>query len=89
MTLLNFNHIFSTPTSNTAITWLQDTCVCVSVCLLECVYRKGLERKADDWLIRFSQRLKEGRKWLSAHPTLSGWIPPVAAWRAPSIWRGA
>lgn len=59
------------------------THACVSV------YRKGLERKADDWLIRFSQRLKEGHKWLSAHPTLSGWIPPVTAWRAPSIWRGA
>nr|XP_020477637.1 decaprenyl-diphosphate synthase subunit 2 [Monopterus albus] len=50
--------------------------------------RKGLEHKADNWLIRFSQRLKEGHKWLSVHPTLSGWIPPVAAWRAPSIWRG-
>lgn len=61
----------------------------VCVCMLKCVYTKGLERKADDWLIRFSQRLKEGRKWLSAHPTLSGWIPPATAWRAPSIWRGA
>lgn len=60
----------------------------VCVRMFKCVYRR-LERKADDWLIRFSQRLKEGRKWLSAHPTLSGWIPPVAAWRAPSIWRGA
>lgn len=50
MTLLNFNHIFFTQTSNTAITWLQDACVCARVC----VYRKGLEHKADDWLIRFS-----------------------------------
>lgn len=83
MTLLRFNHIFRTPASNTAITWLQDTYarVCVGVCVCEGV--------GDDWLIRFSQWLKEGRKWLSAHPTLSGWIPPVAAWRAPSIWRGA
>lgn len=36
MTLLNFNHIFSTPTANTAITWLQDTCACVCVCACVC-----------------------------------------------------
>lgn len=68
MTLLNFNHIFSTPTANTAITWLQGACVslCVSLCVCG----------ADNRLIRFSRWLKEGGKWLSAQPALCGWILP-------------
>lgn len=83
MTLLNFNHIFSFTVVE------HGNYLATSVCVCECVFRKELKLKADDRLIRSSWRLKEGRKWLSVHPTLSGWIPPVTAWRAPSIWRGA
>lgn len=76
MTLWDFNHIFSH--SN----YLETRQMCVSLC------GKGFVQK-DNRLIRFSQRLKEGRKWLSVHPSLSGLIPPVAAERVPSIWSGA
>lgn len=76
MTLLNFNHIFSTPTSNTAITWLQDTCVCVCVCWSVCIRRGWSARQTTGSSGSHSGWKKVVSGYQRTQPCLDGSLPP-------------